>query len=91
MAAAVGPELTYAKVRQGDEVFYLAKGTLHMLKGQYELLGELKGTEMVGWTYNGPFDELPAEQKPGGLHPAEEADQQGYGQRQPGAPGDPVG
>ena len=47
VAAAVGPELTYAKVRQGDEVFYLAKGTLHMLKGQYELLAKLKG---ANWT-----------------------------------------
>ena len=39
VAAAVGPELTYAKVRQGEEVFYLAKGTLNMLKGAYEVLG----------------------------------------------------
>ncbi len=67
VAAAVGPELTYAKVRQGDEVFYLAKGTLQMLKGEYELLGELKGADMVGWTYRGPFDELPAEQRAGGF------------------------
>jgi isoleucyl-tRNA synthetase len=66
VAAAVGAELTYAKVRQGDEVLYLAKGTLHMLKNQYELLGELKGKEMLGWTYNGPYDELPAAQEVGG-------------------------
>ncbi len=62
VAAAVGAELTYAKVRQGSEIFYLSKGTLHMLRGSYEVLGELKGTDMVGWTYSGPFDELPAEQ-----------------------------
>ena len=37
-----------------------------MLKGKYEQLGELKGKEMVGWTYNGPFDELPAANEPGG-------------------------
>jgi len=67
VAAAVGPELTYAKVRQGDEVFYLAKGTLNMLKGVYELLEELKGKDMLGWTYDGPFDDLPAEQHPGGF------------------------
>lgn len=66
VAAAVGPELTYARVRQGDEVYYLAKGTLHMLKGQYEMLGELKGKELEGWKYSGPFDELPAVQKVGG-------------------------
>jgi isoleucyl-tRNA synthetase len=66
VAAAVGPELTYAKVRQNNEVLYLAKGTLSMLKGEYELLGELKGKDLEGWTYNGPFDELPAAQTPGG-------------------------
>ena len=67
VAAAVGANLTYAKVRQEDEVFYLAKGTLPMLKGRYELLGELKGAEMEGWTYSGPFDDLPAAQNPGGF------------------------
>jgi len=66
VAAAVGPELTYAKVRQGDAVFYLAKGTLHMLKGEYQLLAELKGKDLNGWTYFGPFDDLPAAQEPGG-------------------------
>lgn len=67
VAAAVGPELTYAKIRQGDEVFYLAKGTLAMVvKGQYEVLGELKGRELFGWTYRGPYDELHAAQEPGG-------------------------
>jgi isoleucyl-tRNA synthetase len=67
VAAAVGPDLAYAKVRQGEEVFYLAKGTLHMLKGAYELLGEQKGRDLEGWQYSGPFDDLPAEQRPGGF------------------------
>ncbi len=67
VAVAVGPNLDYVRVRQGDEILYLSKGTLHMLKGSYEVLGELKGTDMVGWTYNGPYDELPAANQPGGL------------------------
>jgi isoleucyl-tRNA synthetase len=67
VAAAVGPDLTYAKVRQGDEVFYLSKGTLGMLHGPYTLEGELKGAEMVGWEYDGPFDELAAAQAAGGF------------------------
>ena len=33
VAAAVGPELDYVRVRQGDEVFYLSQGTLRMLQG----------------------------------------------------------
>jgi len=62
VAAAVGPELTYVKVRQGDEIFYLSRGTLAILKGGYELLEEMKGTQLEGWTYEGPFDELEAQQ-----------------------------
>ncbi|HQE92320.1 MAG TPA: class I tRNA ligase family protein [Anaerolineae bacterium] len=65
VAAAVGPELTYVKVQAQDGwTYYLAKGTLeNVMKGKYEVLGELKGQEMVGWEYDGPFDELPAVQK----------------------------
>jgi len=67
VAAAVGPELNYAKVRQGNEILYLSKETTQLLKGDYKILDELKGSEMEGWRYDGPFDELPAAQKPGGL------------------------
>jgi isoleucyl-tRNA synthetase len=30
-------------------------------KGGYAIAGELRGQEMVGWSYDGPFDELPAQ------------------------------
>lgn len=66
VAAAVGPELTYLKIQQGDEILFLSKGTTHILQGKYHVLAELKGTELEGWTYDGPFDELPAEQMTGG-------------------------
>ncbi|MFL5330586.1 MAG: isoleucine--tRNA ligase [Gemmataceae bacterium] len=36
-------------------------------KEPVEVLGELTGAEMVGWTYDGPFDELPAQANPGGF------------------------
>jgi isoleucyl-tRNA synthetase len=64
VAAAVGPELTYVKVRQADGwSYYLAKGAVaNTLVGEYELLEELPGAAMVGWQYQGPFDELPAVQ-----------------------------
>ena len=39
-------------------------------KGGYEIVGELPGKELVGWQYDGPFDELPAQQQPSG-YPAE--------------------
>src|SRR5579884_675941 len=35
-------------------------------KGGYQLEGELSGADMVGWAYDGPFDELPAQQHPAG-------------------------
>jgi isoleucyl-tRNA synthetase len=39
-------------------------------KGGFEIVGELKGSEMIGWTYDGPFDEVPAQSRPFG-YPAE--------------------
>ncbi len=68
VAAAVGKDLDYVKVRSGDHLLYLSKGTLHMLKGGYEVLGELKGRDMIGWTYDGPFDDFVAARTPGGHH-----------------------
>jgi len=62
IAAAVNPELTYAKVRQGDEVLYVSQGALaSAIRGEHEVVGEVKGSELVGLTYRGPFDELPAQ------------------------------
>ena len=63
VAAAVHPDLAYAKVRQGDEVYYLSRGTVGRLKGEYEDLGTIKGSELVGLTYSGPFDDLAATAK----------------------------
>ncbi len=62
VAAAVHPELTYVHVKQGHEVYYLSKGAVATaIKGDHEVLGELPGSELVGLTYRGPFDELPAQ------------------------------
>jgi isoleucyl-tRNA synthetase len=65
VVAAVGPELTYVKVRQGDGVLYLSRGTLPILDGKYEVLEEMAGTALEGWAYDGPFDELEAQQAVG--------------------------
>ena len=63
VAAAVHPDLTYVKVRQGEHIYYLAKGTLKTaIKGEHEVLAELPGRDLVGLTYDGPFDDLPAAQ-----------------------------
>ncbi|MDP9481968.1 MAG: class I tRNA ligase family protein [Chloroflexota bacterium] len=61
VAAAVGPNLRYVRVRQGDESFWLAKGTLKSaLVGPLEVVEERAGSDLVGWVYEGPFDDLPA-------------------------------
>ncbi len=36
-------------------------------QGGYEVLGTLKGAEMVGWRYRGPFDDLPVQRTPEGF------------------------
>jgi isoleucyl-tRNA synthetase len=36
-------------------------------QGGFEELGTLKGAEMIGWQYSGPFDDLKAQQQPGGV------------------------
>jgi isoleucyl-tRNA synthetase len=76
VAAAVHPDLIYARVRQGNDVLYLSKATLGVLstpaasraaqelplQGDYTVEAELPGRELVGLTYRGPFDELPAQE-----------------------------
>ncbi|MDA1349867.1 MAG: isoleucine--tRNA ligase, partial [Chloroflexi bacterium] len=61
-AAAVHPELSYVKVRQGEETLYLAKALVSCLRGEYEIVEDSKGEELVGLRYNGPFDELPVQE-----------------------------
>ncbi len=64
VAAAVGPELDYVKVQQDGWVYYLARGaSKRALAGRHTVLAGLKGKEMLGWAYAGPFDELPAVQQ----------------------------
>jgi isoleucyl-tRNA synthetase len=61
VAAAVGPELRYVKVKQGDEEYWLGRGTLkHALTGDFHVLEEKQGRDLEGWQYAGPFDDLPA-------------------------------
>lgn len=50
VAVAAHPDLIYVKARHDDEVFYLSKGTIGSVfqRGSYEVLEELKGSEMEG-------------------------------------------
>ena len=61
VAAAVGPDLRYVKVRQGEDLFWLSRGTLkQVLQGPFQVVEEAAGADLVGWRYAGPFDDLPA-------------------------------
>lgn len=61
-AVAVHPELTYAKVKQNGDIYYLAKNLVSVLTGKHEVKQELPGKNLLGLTYQGPFDYLPAQQ-----------------------------
>ncbi|MBI4491689.1 MAG: isoleucine--tRNA ligase, partial [Chloroflexi bacterium] len=63
VALAVHPELEYLKVRQGDRVLILSRGTAQVLEGPFEVLETVRGSELVGLRYSGPFDELEAQQE----------------------------
>ena len=66
VAAAVHPELPYALLEQGERRFWLSKGAIpNAVRGKYTVLDEKPGAALEGWTYDGPFDELPAQQQSG--------------------------
>ncbi len=60
VACAVHPELVYSKVEQNGETYYLGRGCLEQLEGDYKFIADVPGVELVGLGYDGPFDELPA-------------------------------
>ena len=56
MLLAVGEDITYLKVKQRHETLILAKDRAEeMLDGDYEVLGEVKGSELVGAAYEPLF------------------------------------
>jgi len=60
MAVAVHPDLPYVLVEQDGRRFWVSRGALpNAVRGEYRVLDEKPGRELIGWTYDGPFDELP--------------------------------
>jgi isoleucyl-tRNA synthetase len=58
VALAVHPNETYVRVRQGDESYILAKARVGILEGDYEVLEEMPGSELVERTYEPLFTEM---------------------------------
>lgn len=63
VAAAVHPELDYVRVEQAGKVYYLAKEAARTaLRGEFVERGMVKGADLIGRPYRGPFDDLPAQE-----------------------------
>src|SRR5213594_1903147 len=62
VALAVNPDLDYVRAKVGDEVLVLSRGTFgSAVRRDATVLDTVKGRELVGLRYRGPFDEeLPA-------------------------------
>ena len=62
VALAVHPDLDYAIAKHGDEVLIMSRGTFgSALRDDAELLRTVKGRDLIGLRYRGPFDgQLPA-------------------------------
>lgn len=55
-ALAVNPELTYVKVKQNNEFYILAKPTIKILEGKYEIVEEIKGQDLIGTKFVPHYD-----------------------------------
>ncbi len=62
VAAAVSPQLTYLRVagRDGRE-WWMSRGSRDRVAPDAPVLGEAKGSDLVGLHYRGPFDEMPVQ------------------------------
>ncbi|WP_048748557.1 isoleucine--tRNA ligase [Paenibacillus sp. P22] len=63
-AIAVNPELTYSKVKRDGEVYFVAESLVEsVFKGddKPEIVGSVKGSELVGLPYEAPFNYVPIE------------------------------
>lgn len=59
-ALAVNPDLTYVKVKQGDEFYVLAETTLKMLTDEpYEVVEKFSGVALSKWTFTPHYDFYP--------------------------------
>lgn len=62
VACAVNPKMKYAKVSQNGNIYYIAETLIGVMKekGEFKIESVLPGSDLVGWQYEGPFDEFEA-------------------------------
>jgi len=71
VACAVNPGLVYLKVRQGEASYYVIASRAKEVMTRdslWRVEAELPGRDLVGFTYVGPFDDLPQEREPAAAH-----------------------
>ncbi|MFB1051857.1 isoleucine--tRNA ligase [Paraliobacillus sp. JSM ZJ581] len=57
VAVAVNPDMNYVRVRQGSEIFVLAESLVStVMKEDYEILEVMKGKDLIGLSYEPPFN-----------------------------------
>ncbi|MEC5424268.1 isoleucine--tRNA ligase [Virgibacillus sp. C22-A2] len=57
VAVAVNPNMNYVRVRQGSEIFVLAESLVStVIKEDYETLEVFKGKDLIGLSYEPPFN-----------------------------------
>lgn len=64
VALAVGDEIKYVRIRVGEEFLILAKERLEeVIEGDYEIVEEMKGTDLLGREYERLFDYVAVDKK----------------------------
>ncbi|MBS3159158.1 isoleucine--tRNA ligase [Candidatus Woesearchaeota archaeon] len=59
VAAAINPELNYSQVRYNGKIYYLAESMLkRIIHDDYLVLDTIKGSNMIGWEYEAPYDDF---------------------------------
>lgn len=57
VALAINKDIEYARVKQNDEVYVVAKNLVEkVMKENYEIVSTHKGSEFIGTAYEPPFD-----------------------------------
>ncbi len=63
VALAVGNDIIYVKIKTNDKKLILAKDRLTIIDGDYEILEEIKGSDLEGTEYDQLFEYLKVEKK----------------------------
>lgn len=63
VALAVGPEIDYVKIKTDGKILILAKDRLSVIDGDYEILEEMKGKDLLGLEYEQLFDYCDVDKK----------------------------